>query len=101
MPIGIDENPHSRSMESETDSWSDDNSVGDKDSRSWDATSSYDSSHEDLDDPTVRSKQGGYLNFQYSECDPPYERIPLADKVPLVLTYVCYMTAEQSNNLSS
>lgn len=72
-------------MGSETDSWSDDNSIGEKDSRSWDAASSYDSIHEDFDDPTVRSKQGGYLNFQYSECDPPYERIPLADKVLLLL----------------
>ncbi|KAG0535594.1 hypothetical protein BDA96_04G379400 [Sorghum bicolor] len=90
----------SRSTESETDSWSDDNSVGDKDSRSWDAASSYDSSHEDLDDPTVRSKQGGYLNFQYSECDPPYERIPLADKVAeLAQDYPC-LTSLNSAELS-
>ena len=57
----------------ETDSWSDD-STAEKLSRSWDDAS------DDLDD-SVPAKQGGYLNFQYSEWDPPYERIPLADKV--------------------
>ncbi|KAL6591552.1 hypothetical protein ACP70R_050055 [Stipagrostis hirtigluma subsp. patula] len=67
----------SRSMGSETDSWSDD-SIGENLSRSWDAASD-DSSNDEFDSPPA--KQGGYLNFQYSEWDPPYERAPLADKV--------------------
>lgn len=62
----------------ETDSWSDD-STAEKLCRSWDAASDDSCPHQDLD--SVPAKQGGYLNFQYSEWDPPYERIPLADKV--------------------
>lgn len=68
-----------RSTGSETDSWSDD-SVGDKLSRSWDATISDDDSSHDGSD-SVSAKQSGCLNFQYSEWSSPYERVPLSDKV--------------------
>lgn len=70
--------PHRSMGSDETDSWSDD-STAEKLCRSWDAASDDSCPHQDLD--SVPAKQGGYLNFQYSEWDPPYERIPLADKV--------------------
>ncbi|KAL6635409.1 hypothetical protein ACP70R_028080 [Stipagrostis hirtigluma subsp. patula] len=85
-----------RSMGSETDSWSDD-SIGEKLSRSWDAAS-YDSSNDEFDSPPA--KHCGYLNFQYSEWDPPYERAPLADKVAeLAQDYPC-LTSLKSAELS-
>ncbi|KAK3155720.1 hypothetical protein QOZ80_2BG0206720 [Eleusine coracana subsp. coracana] len=75
---------------SETDSWSDD-SIADKLSRSWDAASD-DSSNEEFDFRNP-PKQTGYLNFQYTEWDPPYERPPLADKVAeLAQDYPCLMS---------
>ncbi|OEL15417.1 hypothetical protein BAE44_0023568 [Dichanthelium oligosanthes] len=86
-----------RSMGSETDSWSDDSTAERLSSRSWDAGSD-DSCHQDLD--FVPAKQGGYLNFQYREWDPPYERIPLADKVAeLAQGYPC-LTSLKSAELS-
>ncbi|CAL5020345.1 unnamed protein product [Urochloa decumbens] len=80
----------------ETDSWSDD-STAEKLSRSWDAASD-DSCPQDFD--SVPGKQGGYLNFQYSEWDPPYERIPLADKVAELAQDYPYLTSLKSAELS-
>ncbi|GJM87427.1 hypothetical protein PR202_ga03378 [Eleusine coracana subsp. coracana] len=79
---------------SETDSWSDD-SIADKLSRSWDAASD-DSSHEEFDFRNP-PKQTGYLNFQYTEWDPPYERPPIADKVAeLAQDYPCLMSLKSA-----
>nr|CAB3448406.1 unnamed protein product [Digitaria exilis] len=75
----------------ETDSWSDD-STAEKLSRSWDDVS------DDFD--SVPARQGGYLNFQYSEWDPPYERIPLADKVAELAQDYPYLTSLKSAELS-
>ncbi|TVU27620.1 hypothetical protein EJB05_19114 [Eragrostis curvula] len=91
--------PSSRSMGSETDSWSDDSTTSDgKLSRSyWDVASCDDcSSNEDFD----AKQQSGYLNFQYREWDQPYERPPLADKVAeLAQDYPC-LTSLKSAELS-
>nr|XP_034578023.1 uncharacterized protein LOC117841669 isoform X2 [Setaria viridis] len=81
----------------ETDSWSDD-STAEKLCRSWDAASDDSCPHQDLD--SVPAKQGGYLNFQYSEWDPPYERIPLADKVAELAQDYPYLTSLRSAELS-
>ncbi|XP_062221429.1 uncharacterized protein LOC133920862 isoform X2 [Phragmites australis] len=85
-----------RSMGSETDSWSDD-STGERLSRSWDDASD-DLSYDEFD--STPAKQRAYLNFQYSEWDPPYERAPLADKVAeLAQDYPC-LTSLKSAQLS-
>ncbi|RLN08396.1 hypothetical protein C2845_PM11G21140 [Panicum miliaceum] len=82
-----------------SDSWSDDDSTAEKLSRSWDAASSDDSSS-DCVVPATTAKQGGYLNFQYTEWDPPYERIPLADKVAELAQDYPYLTSLKSAQLS-
>ncbi|XP_025809804.1 uncharacterized protein LOC112887747 isoform X2 [Panicum hallii] len=79
----------------ESDSWSDDDSAADKLSRSWDAAS------DDSDSGVpATAKQGGHLNFQYSEWDPPYQRIPLADKVAELAQDYPYLTSLKSAQLS-
>ncbi|KAL6911304.1 hypothetical protein ACP4OV_000109 [Aristida adscensionis] len=83
-------------MGSETDSWSDGSSIGDKLSRSWDDAASDDSSSEELDGVPAR-QQSGHLSFQYREWDPPYERAPLSDKVAeLAQDYPCLMSLKSA-----
>lgn len=67
--------------ESESDSCSDD-SESEKLSRSWDAVS--DDSVFDQD-PSWPTRELGHLCFQYIEFDAPYGRLPLIDKVQIVL----------------
>lgn len=68
--------------ESESDSFSDD-SESEKLSRSWDAVS--DDSVYDQDASCPTRENLGHLCFQYIEYDAPYERLPLMDKVQIVL----------------
>ncbi|CAM0943366.1 unnamed protein product [Alopecurus aequalis] len=90
----------SRSIGSETDSWSDDSGVGgERFAGSWDAAS------EDDEDSAYggaasSSKHRGYLNFQYREWDSPYDRVPLSHKVSeLAQDYPC-LTSLRSAELS-
>ncbi|KAG2662710.1 hypothetical protein PVAP13_1KG551901, partial [Panicum virgatum] len=71
-----------------------DDSTAEKVSRSWDGAS------DDSDYCVPAIQQGGYLNFHYSEWDPPYERIPLADKVAELAQDYPYLTSLKSAQLS-
>ena len=69
--------------ESESDSFSDD-SENEKLCRSWDAAS--DDSVFDQDSSWPTRENLGHLCFQYIEYDAPYGRLPLTDKVQIVLS---------------